>query len=345
MKSKEYIRWLDWIRFLAAFAVLICHGRNLFLPEYSMLSPSQQNPITLVFYLLTRLGNEAVIIFFVLSGYLVGGRNLDRLLNDDFDVRSYFIDRFSRIFPPLLGCILFYSTIMFFGGNLPTTLTILGNLLSLQGILVQPMFATLWTLAYEVWFYILFGLMGAFCISKNGRVVLFILICISVLALNKLGLLYLFIWVCGIIAYFIKKKLNHYLIGLLVIISMMLTQISSQGKVVMINIPIPSSFSTTMLAMSFATFLSQSPKTTMNKVSIMDKVGTLLSSFTYTLYLSHVPCYRMLNLLGIQRADDLTIDSIMIYTMAFSIAIFISVIMYWLFERNSFLLKKILKNI
>lgn len=92
--------WLDAIRFIAAFMVLFSHTRNDFFMAYGELPVEQQSFFSFAFYLLGRLGHEAVVVFFVLSGFLVGGRGIERIMSGNMDVRSYAIDRFSRIYPP-----------------------------------------------------------------------------------------------------------------------------------------------------------------------------------------------------------------------------------------------------
>ena len=71
--TKVHYPWLDVMRFLAALMVVFCHSRNAFFLPYGELSPEQQTPFSMAFYALGRLGHEAVIVFFVLSGFLVGG--------------------------------------------------------------------------------------------------------------------------------------------------------------------------------------------------------------------------------------------------------------------------------
>jgi len=103
-----HLYWLDLIRFLAAFAVMACHFRGAFFVEYTLLPVSQQNPVVFVFYAITRLGFEAVLIFFVLSGLLVGGRTIQRLSSGNFKIRAYVIDRAVRIMLPLISSLLFF---------------------------------------------------------------------------------------------------------------------------------------------------------------------------------------------------------------------------------------------
>jgi len=61
---------LDAVRSLAAFDVVIGHARNLFLQPYESIAfPSYLDK---VIYFVTGLGHQAVIAFFVLSGFFIG---------------------------------------------------------------------------------------------------------------------------------------------------------------------------------------------------------------------------------------------------------------------------------
>ena len=100
-KNKHFY-WLDALRFIAAFTVLFSHSRNDFFLMYGDLPANQQGILTFIFYTLGRLGHEAVITFFVLSGFLVGGRGIERIIQGKFYIKSYAIDRFCRIYPPPL---------------------------------------------------------------------------------------------------------------------------------------------------------------------------------------------------------------------------------------------------
>ena len=96
----EHFYWLDALRFIAAFMVQLCHSRNTFFPEYGALPAEQHDVLTMAFIMFCRMGHEVVIIFFVLSGFLVGGRGFERIKAGTMNVKSYAIDRLSRICPP-----------------------------------------------------------------------------------------------------------------------------------------------------------------------------------------------------------------------------------------------------
>jgi peptidoglycan/LPS O-acetylase OafA/YrhL len=164
----------DRIRLFAASAVVVAHIRAFFFVPFERV----EDPtfITEVFYFLTSLGHQAVIVFFVLSGYYVGGS----LLNlEKFDFRNfqlYIVARLSRLWIVLVPVIFLTLALIFpicFGSsercsNLKLSSmsssvnaslgfdTLLGNILFLQGFKskIYGGNAPLWSLSYEFWFYI-----------------------------------------------------------------------------------------------------------------------------------------------------------------------------------------------
>lgn len=99
-KQSIHYYWLDVLRFIAAFMVLLSHTRNTFFPAFGDLPSNQQTISCMAFTMFCRLGHEAVIVFFVLSGFLVGGRGFGRIKDGTMHVCSYAIDRLARITPP-----------------------------------------------------------------------------------------------------------------------------------------------------------------------------------------------------------------------------------------------------
>jgi peptidoglycan/LPS O-acetylase OafA/YrhL len=169
---------LDLLRGLAALLVLLEHWRNLLFCDYRQV-PSHK-VLWIPAYLLTAAGHQAVVIFFVLSGYLIGGSIFRALAQGRWSWASYATHRLVRlwvvILPGLVLCTLCDTLGMklhrapeLYGGlssnhmtpNVLATLTpraFLGNLLFLQGVRV-PMYGSdgaLWSLANEFWYYVLF---------------------------------------------------------------------------------------------------------------------------------------------------------------------------------------------
>lgn len=114
---------------------------------------------------LFRFGSEAVILFFILSGFVI---NYSWSHSKDKSFKHYFYRRFIRIYIPLLFIFLLAYIIKSYSEGLladPDWKTLLGNLLMLQDVIsLKPnvISATymgngvLWSLSYEWWFYMLF---------------------------------------------------------------------------------------------------------------------------------------------------------------------------------------------
>src|SRR5262249_52827849 len=90
---------LDLLRGLAALLVLAGHARSYVFQSFFDLQQSGAPVSTLirVFYFATGLGNQAVIIFFALSGFLVGGKALDDMLGQHFCWTRYLLRRLTRL--------------------------------------------------------------------------------------------------------------------------------------------------------------------------------------------------------------------------------------------------------
>jgi len=118
--------------------------------------------------LLFRFGPEAVIVFFVLSGFVI---KFTYEKSKDKTFGYYFIRRFIRLYIPLiLIFILGYGLKCYAEGGFanPEWKSLLGNFLMLQDVISQkpnvlvPAYlgnGVLWSLSYEWWFYMLFFLL------------------------------------------------------------------------------------------------------------------------------------------------------------------------------------------
>jgi peptidoglycan/LPS O-acetylase OafA/YrhL len=121
--------------------------------------------------ILFRFGSEAVIMFFILSGFVI---KYSWEKSTDKSFKNYFLRRFTRIYIPLLFIFLLaYFIKSYTEGGLadPDWKTLLGNVFMLQDVIsLKPNVISgvymgngvLWSLSYEWWFYMLF-----FVLSKK----------------------------------------------------------------------------------------------------------------------------------------------------------------------------------
>lgn len=200
--------WLDLLRFVAAFLVMFAHARTLVFLRYGELDPDSQNIFVALGFAVTRLGNEAVVLFFVLSGYLVGGRLWRRCREGSFDARLYVIDRTSRIVLPLLAVLVVTLLLRYQLEEEWFWQDFFGNLLFLQGI-VLPELGTnqpLWSLPYEVWCYLMAlgaGLLWTKRYSLGGGLVVAALLLFMVYLVPW----YTFVWLMGAVVYQWRDRL------------------------------------------------------------------------------------------------------------------------------------------
>jgi peptidoglycan/LPS O-acetylase OafA/YrhL len=172
---------LDLVRGLAAFAVLIYHVRYRFFYDYA--DVHAPNVLGKLFYSATSFGHDAVIIFFVLSGYFISASVLRDAVKQRWSWGRYAVSRLTRLYLVLipgllltlfwdrLGLWLFPEHPIYSGqatwinDYFPVAQRIsprifAANLGFLQTVVAPPLGSNeaLWSLSNEFWYYVLFPL-------------------------------------------------------------------------------------------------------------------------------------------------------------------------------------------
>lgn len=354
-KDIQHYYWIDLIRFIAAFMVLASHYRGAFFVEYRLLPPEYQNPIVFMFYCFTRLGHEAVLIFFVLSGFLVGGKALDRIHNDCFKPYNYALDRSVRILLPLVSSLIIAVIIEEISGVPLRMRDLIGNILSLQGIFCPPYFDTLWSLSYEVWFYI--AILGiGLCISRRRplkSILGLLVVTICSLVFCKLNAYYLFIWLMGAFVYFYPKIRYNWILttsilaSFILIALLQLTSDSNYLNSIIIEPQMWHPIIEVVFGFTFSIFIVcaiQYPPQN-QFTSVINKFGSKLAAFSYTLYLVHIPFRDLLIYLGAPKFSVINLHSLTLFSSWILLAILFSYAIYYLFERNTSRVKMALRHL
>ncbi|MGH6917339.1 MAG: acyltransferase family protein, partial [Geminicoccaceae bacterium] len=184
---------LDHLRWLAAFLVLLGHVRLHTIGAYGSDVLGAEQPLVRAFFLVTGLGHQAVIGFFVLSGVLVAGKFVGRPPPSLREYGDYLLDRLTRIWIVAIPALLLSAVVA------QLSLRTLGGFHNALSDRCQPGLADLalnlaflhkafwptlcsnspyWSIHNEVWYYLLFPailvILGAASLRARGLSVLLV---------------------------------------------------------------------------------------------------------------------------------------------------------------------------
>jgi peptidoglycan/LPS O-acetylase OafA/YrhL len=234
--QKASLALLCHMRWLAALAVGISHIRqNLYLDHAQNL---HAGIVGAIIYFFGAYGPAGVIVFFVLSGFLVGGKAVTLLYSPNIDVewRHFFFDRFSRIFivlwPALAVAALVMLALRIFAPDAPfmalphwgwsiqhplnqdfSLRVWAGDAALLNGFAARTAAtdAPVWSLAYE-WLYYMIALASVLLIRRvfswgSSALILYAIGLVALSVIFTPVMLYLgLIWVLGTIAHLVFDR-------------------------------------------------------------------------------------------------------------------------------------------
>ncbi len=312
-RTPKFFPGIDLLRAIAAMLVVVNHIRNLFFMDYAEVV--HKSWLVKSSYFVTGLGHQSVIIFFVLSGLLVGGKVVETMQSGSWSWVQYLIERGTRLcivlWPALvltfcwdyLGNQLFdfaraYAIAPLGDNVIPldmaaaSTLRVyLSNAFFLQGILA-PSAGTngsLWSLSNEFWYYLAFP---AILLSWSSRVSLrnkgislFILF-VSLGIVQRGGMKEGFaIWLLGVVAARLGRRLSSERGGRLVAgvaVGLLIVALSVARSRLVPHADYLIGLATALLGLAILRLPS-------NQNGPISKTASFFSSFSYTLYLTHLP--------------------------------------------------------
>jgi peptidoglycan/LPS O-acetylase OafA/YrhL len=313
---------LDLVRGLAAVLVILQHSRNLFFLDYPQLPAHRA--LFAVPYLLTALAHQSVIVFFVLSGYLISGSIFRMFRAHAWSWRAYLLQRLVRLWIVLIpglalaalcDCIGLHlhraAAISLYAGNSGNHLlgdvsqtfhlsTWLGNLFFLQQTFV-PVFGSdgpLWSLANEFWYYLLFPL-GLLAFRRRTalptRLLSIALLAVIAFTLHRAILLLFPVWLLGtLLALLPAPRLSASwrvaaAILYLPLIVFFAKFFSSRGP--FWQVASDELFGLATFAFLYVLLSASAPA---HPRSLTTRLARTLARFSYTLYVVHLPLLILL---------------------------------------------------
>ena len=280
-------------------------------------------------------------MFFVLSGFLVGGQLITRVEEGRFSVVDYAIDRTTRVLPPLIAAValtLLINSVFF--GIAPNPLNALGNIVGLNGVLTPSLKnnAPLWSLAYEIWFYILAGAVS-YSISRCLTFAAAISIAAGTLVFAVLEARMLLYWVVGALAVKFNTSGSRavpLVAGLaLAVLGAACSQLSMSSKS-FANVTVFSpQVAQAMICCGVAIILPVLCDKAINlRLQPTKWLASRLSGFSYTVYVVHYPLNSALDVY-LPRANFLSANSVAFFAVRLIVCLLGSATLFWLVERNT----------
>jgi len=353
---------ISLFRGLAALVVAWAHLRAATFPAFGEVA----NPSLLFQAMAFSSGFAylAVMVFFVLSGWLVGGSFLNKM-ESDRAIQHYAVDRVSRLWvvlvPTFLVALLAGAVVgtidparVSFSASDPYSVTaFIGNMFGLQTILV-PSFGEnfpLWSLANETWYYVLFPLLVL--VFRGGSLVLRAAALLAIGAIVQLItpeiIVYFSIWLLG--AGFSRVKIETGPVlrwALLVLIGGVAVLIRLKGENEISTATFPQFL---VFSLLFALFLSsmQFKRLPSPLLDRLDRIGRFFANFSFTVYVLHVPLifvlvYLSSSLLGIAQLSPHILSHYLIFLGMFLVLVVGGYFFHLPFEANTGRVRQWLKG-
>lgn len=300
--------FIHFIRWVSALLVVMNHLRSLMFQDFGTLP--RPGVLLKGFYFITSLGHDAVVVFFVLSGYLIGKSVTGQLKAGRFQVKDYLLARVSRLYAVLPVALLLTGVFDFTGHyfnqvgiytnkvysaslnfnvmNRENFSHFLASLLMLQNIVLPPLGSNgpLWSLNYEFWYYLLFPLCCLLVIGlmkKQFKPVFWlsaVVIAFIMLLLNADMRLYYLIWLAGLLPLLINTNYRwlRWLLVPGIFIYLMVTRVHLLYSAFITDLVLG-----VLVALLLTTFPNRDVK------NVFYKFNASIAGFSYTLYLVHYP--------------------------------------------------------
>lgn len=321
--------YLDAIRALAAFVVVLNHWRAMFFVDYHDLARELHSPLVIGFLAAGKFGHQAVMIFFVLSGFLISSSIVRKIERGSWSWKDYAIDRSARLYMVLIpglilggiwdflglhlaaGRALYTAPLRAFGPHIPAAFlnawTFAGNALFLQTRFVGVFGSNgpLWSLFNEAWYYVLFPAFVCAVLSvkrrKVAKFVAYLILAAGVTWLLADAMTGFLIWLAGFV---VAIAANRWQIGNKKFKSIYIAVSAALffGSLVEAGLGSTQFGNDICVGLSFALLLHALLQTRVDPGDSSLAAARTFSGFSYSLYLVHFPFLLFIRALILPKA-------------------------------------------
>lgn len=355
---------LDLMRAVAAALVVLLHARlHAMGPGWAVRIRSGERTAFWV-EMLTGWGHIAVVVFFVLSGYLIGGQVLNAPATDRRFWRSYGINRASRLLIVVVPAILFSVAVAYGsyalwgvsynanrGGCLPTAQAVAANLLFLQKVATGTVCSNgpHWSIANEVFYYALFPFLLMAVRGATPRARMLAVVMAAVLVAYALherfgdtGMLaYFGVWMLGAAAaYPFAPGRRGIGLSSAVLTLAVVSALSPLGPMLRTDYAVAA-----IVAGGLLIARRRGTPAWVRRPRVKQVAGHF-AAFSFSLYLFHMPVMNLLRgALRIPPArGDLTVQTVSLFGALVVLAYALSYVAWLLFERHTYRLRSFLSR-
>jgi peptidoglycan/LPS O-acetylase OafA/YrhL len=353
------------LRGLAALQVAASHLRAEIYPGLRTLEDPTLAYLGLAFF--TGFAHQAVVVFFLISGWLVGGSLMNRLGKPQA-LAHYAIDRFTRLWTVLVPTLLLTlgvglligaaatGPMNFDPANEYSAASFAGNLFGLQTVTVPDFGGNypLWSLAHETWYYIQFPLLllviaGGGVLRRAAAAAALVLLLST---LRDMISLYFIIWLLGAAFSRIRIDCGNIVRGLLLV--------SSSALFVYYRLRgnnddlVPGSFVQDIICsipfLFLLASLQQQADPSRPAYVRANRVAVFFSEFSFSLYVLHIPVIELMRYLGRQflgrdRLNPNLATDFLWYFAVLGTVVVAAYVFYLLFERHTIRIRNALKSL
>jgi peptidoglycan/LPS O-acetylase OafA/YrhL len=356
---------ISLLRGLAAFIVVVAHLRAAMYPGLRAVADPPLWFKGLAF--VSGFAHQAVLVFFVISGWLVGGSLLNKI-RQPRAIANYTIDRVTRLWtvliPTFLLTLLFAAAagvvnpngLDFSPDNPYSAVNFLGSLVGLQRVLLPDFGGNfpLWSLANETWYYLLFPVLAVACTARKPVVRI---VCTAALVLLCVQLptsivAYFLIWLLGVLFSRIRIECGNIARWgwtLLVIAGASYFRLTGELDAFEIT-TLGQDIVCSLLYLVLLSSLQFKASTASALKRPSQRVGKFFAEFSFSLYVLHVPLIGLLHhlsttQLGLWQLSPAVPFHILVYIGMLAAIMLSAYLSYLLFESRTYRIRALAKRV